>query len=86
MRRVAAMQRRGDDQPTVFSDAGASDRAPSKPHVVSGELPAARSRDGLGIVFVHGIGTQTPGETFLDWSAPIVELLSDWRAATATRR
>ena len=77
------MQRRGDDQPTVFSDAGASDHAPSKPHVVSGELPAAIARR-TGIVFVHGIGTQTPGETFLDWSAPIVELLSDWRAATAT--
>ena len=34
-----------------------------------------------GIVFVHGIGTQAPAETFLDWSGPIVELLTDWRAA-----
>jgi hypothetical protein len=31
-------------------------------------------------VFVHGIGTQGPAETFLDWSRPIVELLRAWRA------
>jgi hypothetical protein len=77
------MQRRGDDQPTVFSDAAAGDRAPSTPHEVPGELPPDIARR-TGIVFVHGIGTQAPGETFLDWSGPIVELLSDWRAATAT--
>jgi hypothetical protein len=31
-------------------------------------------------VFVHGIGTQGPSETFLDWSAPIVAMLRAWRA------
>lgn len=36
----------------------------------------------VGVVFVHGIGTQKPSETFLDWSAPIVEILADWRRAT----
>ncbi|HEY0442645.1 MAG TPA: hypothetical protein VGC90_00330 [Candidatus Limnocylindrales bacterium] len=34
----------------------------------------------VGIVFVHGIGNQQPGETFLDWSAAIVRMLSAWRA------
>jgi hypothetical protein len=34
----------------------------------------------VGVVFVHGIGTQPACKTFLDWSCPIVELLSDWRA------
>jgi hypothetical protein len=34
----------------------------------------------VGIVFVHGIGTQGPSDTFLDWSRPIVELLGAWRA------
>jgi hypothetical protein len=34
----------------------------------------------IGIVFVHGIGAQAPSGTLLDWSAPIVELLTDWRA------
>lgn len=77
------MQRRGDDQPTVFSDAAANDRAPSVRHEVTGDLPPAIARR-TGVVFVHGIGTQAPSETFLDWSAPIVELLTDWRAATAT--
>ncbi len=77
------MQRRGDDQPTVFSDAAASDRTPSMRHEVTGDLPPAIARR-TGVVFVHGIGTQVPSETFLDWSGPIVELLTDWRAATAS--
>lgn len=34
--------------------------------------------DRVGIVFVHGIGTQRAGETFLDWSRPIIELLGEW--------
>jgi hypothetical protein len=77
------MQRRADDQPTVFSDAGASDRAPSSAHALpSSDVPADIARR-TGVVFVHGIGTQAPGETFLDWSGPIVELLTDWRAAEA---
>jgi hypothetical protein len=44
--------------------------------------PDARppSPDRVGVVFVHGIGTQTPSETFLDWSKPIVKLLTTWRA------
>jgi hypothetical protein len=41
---------------------------------------APPSEDRIGVVFVHGIGTQTPSETFLDWSKPIVRLLTTWRA------
>jgi hypothetical protein len=40
---------------------------------------AAPDVDRVGIVFVHGIGTQQPAETFLEWSAPIVRLLTAWR-------
>jgi hypothetical protein len=77
------MQRRADDQPTVFSDSGGSERSPSSAHAdPSGALPADIARR-TGVVFVHGIGTQAPGETFLDWSGPIVELLTEWRAAAA---
>jgi hypothetical protein len=36
-----------------------------------------------GVVFVHGIGTQSANETFLDWADPIVALLTDWRTAKA---
>jgi hypothetical protein len=77
------MQRRGDDQPTVFSDAAATKGARSARHAP----PAARLPQGVarrtGVVFVHGIGTQAPTETFLDWAGPIVELLADWRADQA---
>ncbi len=33
----------------------------------------------IGVVFVHGIGTQPPRETLLDWANPIVEMLAEWR-------
>jgi hypothetical protein len=33
----------------------------------------------VGIVFVHGIGTQKPAETFLDWSSSMVRMLEAWR-------
>ncbi len=32
-----------------------------------------------GVVFVHGIGSQLPGETLLQWSAPIIGALTAWR-------
>jgi hypothetical protein len=35
----------------------------------------------VGIVFVHGIGSQRPGETLLDWSRPLIRLLTEWRIA-----
>lgn len=77
------MKPRGDDQPTVFSDAASGNRAASSARETPGDLPPAIARR-TGVVFVHGIGTQAPGETFLDWSTPIVELLTDWRAAAAS--
>ena len=77
------MLRRADDQPTVFSEApGSAEPASKKYEPPADALPPGIARR-TGIVFVHGIGTQTPGETFLDWSGPIVELLTDWRADQA---
>jgi hypothetical protein len=74
------MQRRGDDQPTVFTDAAASAEPASQKYAPpESPLPPGIAKR-TGVVFVHGIGTQTPSETFLDWSGPIVELLTDWRA------
>lgn len=44
--------------------------------------PAAQAElERVGVVLVHGIGSQGPAETFLDWSTPLVELLADWRRA-----
>jgi hypothetical protein len=41
--------------------------------------PARGEPRRVGVVFVHGIGTQKPAETFLDWSSAIVRILSEWR-------
>src|SRR5512141_2757972 len=38
-----------------------------------------RDPNRVGVIYVHGIGTQKQAETFLDWSGPVVELLADWR-------
>ena len=82
--------RRGDDQPTEFSEAEQTGARASEPALdPPSELAADAGALDLpfeiarrtGVLFVHGIGTQPPAETFLDWSAPIVELLTDWRAA-----
>lgn len=82
--------RPGDDQPTALSDAstagaggfGPALDAPSETAADSGalELPFEIARR-TGVLFVHGIGTQAPAETFLDWAGPIVDLLTDWRTA-----
>ena len=32
-----------------------------------------------GVIFVHGIGSQKQGETLLQWSAPIIEVITDWK-------
>ncbi|HET9082970.1 MAG TPA: hypothetical protein VFN41_01100 [Candidatus Limnocylindrales bacterium] len=83
------MQRRGDDQPTVFTDAAAAAQTQTPTQTPSAKLEASAAplprgiARRTGVVFVHGIGTQGPGETFLDWSGAIVELLTDWRAAEA---
>ncbi len=82
--------RRGGDQPTVFSEAAEGgpdedDVALEAPSELAADAGALDLPEGIarrtGVLFVHGIGTQPPNETFLDWSAPIVELLTDWRAA-----
>ncbi len=48
-----------------------SRRRPTRP-----EVPR---EDRVGVVFVHGIGSQKPGETLLQWSAPIIKILTQWR-------
>jgi hypothetical protein len=89
------MARPPDDQPTVFSDEAARKAQAVGGTPTATPPPGGRSRrraardarapiaNRTGIVFVHGIGTQAPAETFLDWSGPIVELLADWRADQA---
>jgi hypothetical protein len=33
----------------------------------------------IGVVFVHGIGTQPACDTFLDWSGSIIDIMASWR-------
>jgi hypothetical protein len=37
----------------------------------------------IGVIFVHGIGSQEPGETLLQWSGPIIECVTAWRSWAA---
>lgn len=50
----------------------------SDPERRPASLDRLPDEDRVGIVFVHGIGSQKPGETLLQWSGPIIEILSDW--------
>lgn len=34
----------------------------------------------VGVVFIHGIGSQRAGETVLAWSRPVIRILSTWAA------
>jgi hypothetical protein len=86
------MKRPSDDQPTAFSDSAAEGVPAEPPALAAPSEVAAKAGDlrlppdvarRTGVLFVHGIGTQGPAETFLDWSTPMVELLTDWRAAQA---
>jgi hypothetical protein len=36
-----------------------------------------------GVIFVHGIGSQAPGETLLQWSGPIIKAVTAWRSWAA---
>ncbi len=58
--------------------------APSIPPVPRPGAPragdAAPDARRVGIVFVHGIGNQKPGETLLEWSGALLAALAAWRA------
>jgi hypothetical protein len=58
--------------------------SPVRSHAMAPRLPWRKTRTEpvpqmTGVVFVHGIGTQPPRETFLDWATPIVRTLSELR-------
>ena len=58
----------------------AGQAAESQDQTAGSLVPKPLDRDRIGVVFVHGIGTQPACETFLDWSGSIVDVLSGWRA------
>ena len=48
------------------------------------DLPTAAGQGygRTGIVVVHGIGSQAPAETLLQWTAPLIEVLTAWQAGS----
>ena len=71
----------GSDGWAAGSDIAGARPAPSERAAETGppHLPPGIARR-TGVVLVHGLGSQGPSETFLDWSTPIVRLLTEWRA------
>ncbi len=38
----------------------------------------------VGVLFVHGIGTQTKSETLIHWTAPLLQWINEWFDAAST--
>src|SRR3954447_23685468 len=64
----------------VSSDEGTT-AAPSVGAAATPEAGAAIRT--TGVIFVHGIGSQTSGQTLLEWSAPLIEIITAWKAGAA---
>jgi hypothetical protein len=79
---TAASPRKSRTASPSFGPVAATKRAPTAVAVEAGGPRPGKSPDPnrIGVVFVHGIGTQPACETFLDWSGSIVRVLSDWLA------
>lgn len=45
--------------------------------------PDRTDPETTGVIFVHGIGSQAPGETLLEWSGPIIKAITAWRSWAA---
>jgi len=69
---------------STTGDAGTTtSTARRRKHVPGFELDCGTGPEvrHVGIAFVHGIGSQLPGETLLDWGGKIIGLLLDMRVA-----
>jgi len=55
-----------------------SELAKPAPLAAGVAAPAGPGGGRTGVVFVHGIGSQQPAETLLQWSAPLIEVLTAW--------
>ena len=55
------------------------DVAPKRRATTRAEAVPTTDPETVGVVFIHGIGSQRAGETLLAWSAPIIRILSAWR-------
>lgn len=48
----------------------------------AGGAPLVRHRDRIGVVVIHGIGDQKPGETLLLWAHSLLRIVNAWAATT----
>ena len=46
-------------------------------------VPADQRR--TGVIWVHGIGTQQPGDSLFGWTQPILDVFAEWRRQTDRR-
>ena len=78
---TAPRHRISDASATPPRPAGAPKRARASAPIAVLTAAGAHPQDvnRIGVVFVHGIGTQPACETFLGWSGSIARVLSDWR-------
>lgn len=52
---------------------------PSVLQVVEEPGPPPDGQPRTGVVWVHGIGTQKPGDSLFDWTRPILDVFAEWR-------
>jgi len=78
MAKGEVLDRKRDATPPSATTAEAR-RGLARPRATGAGLGRDLDENRIGVVFVHGIGTQAACETFLDWSGSIVRVLTDWR-------
>ena len=74
-----ATRRRAARTEPVAAKAGDRRRTTRAAPAAAAVPPPPTDPETVGVVFIHGIGSQRAGETLLEWSAPIIRILSAWR-------
>ncbi len=74
--------KRASDAAQAAEAAAPGPPAPEPAAATTPPRPGEITPGTLGVVFVHGIGSQLRGETLLQWSGPIVRAVSGWARNT----
>jgi hypothetical protein len=68
-----------------MADVPSTTTSPAAPALLFGHLtagepgPPSPGRSRTGVVWVHGIGDQKPGDSLFDWTRPILDTFAEWR-------
>src|SRR4051812_79031 len=79
LREPAAPNVAGNGAATAARDAAAAARHRTRTPGIQLDCGAGSDVRHVGIAFVHGIGSQQPAETLLDWGGAVIRLLLDNR-------